>query len=306
MKYCKKCGTAYEGSPKFCKKCGALLVGQEKKEKKSGKFFVIITVLAVILAVAGGGVFLASQFLIKDSQEEEMQEESLSEEEDKKGQGKEQQATKEKETQKEEAAEEEQLTEEEKAREEEKKKEEEEQAELWKKYEEQEKAEAAAQAEAERKETEAAAQGQTETITEMHQVLENSDVESEVLRIRVIFTECIEKSNNGTYQKVPIEGGYNAWFDGDELRMINTTADTTTSSYERIFNYENGKLIFAYLKQSGTESRLYYKDGNVFRWSYPETTQIQDNNFGNPEFVDNGIKGMELGMELYNTAMSAK
>ncbi|MCI6421973.1 MAG: zinc ribbon domain-containing protein [Firmicutes bacterium] len=304
MKYCKKCGTAYEESPKFCKKCGALLGGQEKKEKKSKKFVVILAVLVVVLVVAGGGIFFASQFLREDRQEEEIEKEEKTEsEEDLEEKEKEQQDTKEEEIQEEEATEEDPLTEEEKAREEEKKREEEEQAELWKKYEEQEKAEAEAQA---KQEKEAAAQNENTAITEMHQVLENSEVEGEVLRIRAIFTECIEKSNSGSYQKVAIEGGYNAWFDGDVLKMINTTAETTTSSYERIFNYENGQLIFAYLKQDGNESRLYYKDGNIFRWSYPETTQIQDNNFSNPDFVENGISGMKLGMELYQTAMDVK
>lgn len=73
-------------------------------------------------------------------------------------------------------------------------------------------------------------------------------------------------------------------------------------SYERIFVYEDGTLIFAYLKEDGNESRLYYKDDNIFRWSYPKNTDIHDNDFENPEFIQNGMDGRTLGYELYSKA----
>lgn len=137
----------------------------------------------------------------------------------------------------------------------------------------------------------------------MHQVLSDDEVEAEVLRIRAIFSEQMENCNNNLYERVHMEDGYVAWFEDGELRTITTSPEVTSEDYERIFTYEDGKLIFAYFLDDGKANRLYYKDDNIFRWSYPETTQIQDNNFSNPDFVANGVYGREVGYKLYGLAM---
>lgn len=297
MKICKKCGANYEGGEKFCKVCGQPLeetevskqalnpiVPQKPKKSKIG-IYILIVVLLGLLSCGAGVAVKAMQDKQQKEQERREEQEAKEEKNAEKTEEKEGEVTEKESADKE--TEEAEKTEEELAAEEARKAEEAEQAELLKKYEEQERAEA-----------EAAAQ--------MHPVLADDEVEGEVLRIRVIFTECIEKSNSGAYEKVAMEEGYNAWFENDQLKMINTTVDTTTSSYERILIYENGKLIFAYLKENGNESRLYYKDDNIFRWSYPETTQIQDNNFENPDFIQNGINGRDLGYELYELALDAR
>lgn len=145
--------------------------------------------------------------------------------------------------------------------------------------------------------------GSYEQPEEMHQVLSDDEVEAEVLRIRAIFSEQMESCNNNLYERVHMEDGYVAWFEDGELRTITTSPEVTSEDYERIFTYEDGKLIFAYFLDDGKANRLYYKDDNIFRWSYPETTQIQDNNFSNPDFVANGVYGREVGYKLYGLAM---
>lgn len=293
MKICRKCGAKYEGEQKFCKVCGQPLEelkvsksiqkqGVTPKAKKGKKriYMLIFALLIALLGGAGGAVKI-----MQDKRQEEQREEKL---EEKKRKKEEKEAkvenTEEKEKEEKEAKEENtEEKEQEQEVEEAKKTEEAEQAELLKEYEKQEQADA---------------------VSQMYPVLADDEVEGEVLRIRGIFTECMENSN--TYQKVAMKEGYNAWFENGQLKMINTTVETTTDSYERIFIYENEKLIFAYLKENGNESRLYYKDDNVFRWSYPETTQIQDNNFENPEFVQNGIAGRNLGYDLYKLALEQR
>lgn len=143
---------------------------------------------------------------------------------------------------------------------------------------------------------------ESEEVMTFSQVLADDEIEAEVLRIRAIFTEQMEKCSNQLYERVPMLDGYVAWFEDGVLRTITTSPDVTSENYERIFTYENGKLIFAYFVDDGNQSRLYYKDDNLFRWSYPETTQIQDNNFSNPDFVANGLYGINVGYELYNLA----
>lgn len=143
---------------------------------------------------------------------------------------------------------------------------------------------------------------ESEEVMTFSQVLADDEIEAEVLRIRAIFTEQMEKCSNQLYERVPMLDGYVAWFEDGVLRTITTSSDVTSENYERIFTYENGKLIFAYFVDDGNQSRLYYKDDNLFRWSYPETTQIQDNNFSNPDFVANGLYGINVGYELYNLA----
>lgn len=138
---------------------------------------------------------------------------------------------------------------------------------------------------------------------EMCQVLADEEIEAEVLRIRAIFTEQMENAASGAYDCKLMENGYIAWFKNGELQTITTSAEVTSENYERIFNYENGKLIFAYFVDDGNQSRLYYKDDNIFRWSYPDTTQIYDNDFSNPDFIENGIYGRDVGYDLYRKAL---
>lgn len=301
MKICKKCGMEYEDNNRFCKKCGAEL--KEVKEKQPGKkkgSILVIAVVAVLAAALLGGGFLGYRFLREKQEELERVEEELAmkeeeEAEEKKDEKKEEKEKREEDKKKAEEEKEQAL------KEEKKRAEAEEQEELLKEYEEQERAER------EQEEKENTAQAQADagvTDSSMHQVLsDGGEVEAEVLRIRGIFTECMEKAGSGVYQNKKLEGGYNAWFDGEELKMINSIPEVTDEAYERIFIFENGYLIFAYQQDNGNQNRLYYKDGNIFRWSYPESSQIRDNKFDNPEFVQNGIDGWNQAYELYNLAI---
>ena len=95
-------------------------------------------------------------------------------------------------------------------------------------------------------------------------VIPNDEVENEISYIREIFNDEMEKASAGSYSEVELDNGMIAWYEGEELRVVQTNAETTTAAYEKIFNYYQDKLIFVYVKDQGMEHRLYYKDDNLF------------------------------------------
>lgn len=272
MKKCWRCGAKLEGDEIFCPVCGMKL----KRESKA-KFFLIG---GILIGVVLGAVLITSGMLLENKSAKiggwvETEVKNLAETE---------------EIQKESTNETEKV-----------------QAESKKNPESSEQTESMRQTESSRQteslpQTESLQQTENyEQSEEMHQVLADDEVEEEVLRIRAIFTEQMEKCD-GTYERMLLQDGYVAWFEEGELQTITTSPEVTSEDYERIFTYEDGKLIFAYFLDDGKENRLYYKDDNIFRWSYPEATQIQDNNFSNPDFVANGVYGRKVGYELYRLA----
>ena len=278
MKKCWRCGAKLEGDEIFCPVCGMKL----KRESKA-KFFLIG---GILIGVVLGAVLITSGMLLEKKSAEiggwvETEVKNLAETE---------------EIQKESANETEKV-----------------QVENKKNLESCEQTESMRQAESSGQtenlqqtesfeQTESLQQaGDYEQLEEMHQVLADDEVEEEVLRIRAIFTEQMEKCD-GTYERILLQDGYVAWFEEGELQTITTSPEVTSEDYERIFTYEDGKLIFAYFLDDGKENRLYYKDDNIFRWSYPEATQMQDNNFSNPDFVAKGLYGRRVGYELYRLA----
>ena len=84
--------------------------------------------------------------------------------------------------------------------------------------------------------------------------------------------------------------------------VIKTRVEDVTDAYEEIYNFEDGKLIFAFEKRDGKESRFYYKDDSLFRWCYPDYETRHDNEYENPEFISQGTAYQARGYDLYYQA----
>lgn len=97
--------------------------------------------------------------------------------------------------------------------------------------------------------------------------LENSDIEDEVLRIRGIYNEIVQKRTNGQYTESDVTDGVTAYTENGEVRCIIAKKGVDGVPYARYYYFENGSLIFAYL-EAGDSHRLYFNNGRLFRWRY--------------------------------------
>ncbi|MGI6006510.1 MAG: hypothetical protein ACOX8E_03345 [Ruminococcus sp.] len=139
---------------------------------------------------------------------------------------------------------------------------------------------------------------------EMKQAVANEDVEAETLHVREVFNEQVACTASGGYEPVDLGNGFTAWLDRGKIMVIKTRVEDVTETYEEIYNFEEGKLIFAFDKKDGTESRFYYKDDSLFRWCYPDFETQHDNEYDNPEFVSQGTVYQNRGYDLYALAES--
>ena len=136
-------------------------------------------------------------------------------------------------------------------------------------------------------------------------VMSEAQIEDEILRIREIWTKDRNAISNGTYQKKDIAVGITAFFDGNELKMIEIK-NIDTISTQRIYQFENGHLIFAFIEGASAE-RLYYKNGTMFRWRHTPDSSRND-------FTDYDMRhdlsdylywqnfALEEGLAVYNQA----
>jgi hypothetical protein len=108
------------------------------------------------------------------------------------------------------------------------------------------------------------------------------DVEGEVLRIRELWTADRLSIEAGEYAATTLDSGVTAYSDNGELKMIEVVAGTYGIEFLRIYQYENGQLIFAYY-ESGEQDRLYFLDSWLFRWRYTDSNGEVVNHDNEPE-----------------------
>lgn len=137
---------------------------------------------------------------------------------------------------------------------------------------------------------------------EYQQVVADEQVEGEILEVRAVFTEQMEKCDDGSYEPMDLGNGMTAWLSNQEICVVMTNASLVTSTNEKIFTYLDGRLIFAYHNEGGLQHRVYYKEDNPFRWSYPTSEDIRDNAFEDPQFISESRKYQEEGYEYYDLA----
>lgn len=95
----------------------------------------------------------------------------------------------------------------------------------------------------------------------------NADVEDEVLRIRGIYNEIVQKRTNGQYMESAVKDGVTMYTENGEVQCIIAKKGVDGVPYARYYYFENGSLIFAYL-EAGDSHRLYFNNGRLFRWRY--------------------------------------
>ena len=145
--------------------------------------------------------------------------------------------------------------------------------------------------------------GSKRAIGEYQKTVPDDQVEEEVLAVRAVFTEQMENCDNGVYQPLDLGNGMTAWLSGQQVCVVMTNASLVTDTNEKIFDYQDGKLIFAYHNEGGLQHRIYYKDENPFRWSYPTSADIRDNAFEDSSFISESRKYQQEGYEYYDMAM---
>lgn len=136
----------------------------------------------------------------------------------------------------------------------------------------------------------------------MRQLVADEEVEAQTLHVREVFNEQVACTAAGTYEQADLGNGFTAWLDCGKIMVIKTRVEDVTDAYEEIYNFEDGKLIFAFEKRDGKESRFYYKDDSLFRWCYPDYETRHDNEYENPEFISQGTAYQARGYDLYYQA----
>lgn len=125
------------------------------------------------------------------------------------------------------------------------------------------------------KESEQPKQQVMEEVKESEQLIETSNeeamdsqsLEAEVLRIRDIWNAGRKAMEEKQYVVSTIAEGIEVYSSNGDIRMIEIEANINGTSYSRIYNFSQGRLIFAFLEE-GDAHRLYYKDKKLFRWKY--------------------------------------
>lgn len=85
----------------------------------------------------------------------------------------------------------------------------------------------------------------------MKQLVADEEVEAQTLHVREVFNEQVACTAAGTYEQADLGNGFTAWLDCGKIMVIKTRVEDVTDAYEEIYNFEDGKLIFAFEKEMG-------------------------------------------------------
>lgn len=108
-------------------------------------------------------------------------------------------------------------------------------------------------------------------------MLSEPDIEDEVLRIREVYNDIVSNVNGKKYASKTIENKVVAYYDSNgEVKHIQVSKGYESYNYSRFYYFENNKLMFAYVESSDSH-RLYFKDQNLFRWRYTDTSNNATN-----------------------------
>lgn len=136
--------------------------------------------------------------------------------------------------------------------------------------------------------------------------LTNEEIEAEVLRIRAVWTENQNAISNKQYRKEDLNFWYDAYYDGNDLKEITVKAGLV-SKFTTTWQVEDGQLTFAFYDSVEETNRLYFKDGQLFRWIYAtkkdgkeQKQTIYDNAFDKELFIaweEQAFKGNGIDLE---------
>jgi hypothetical protein len=115
-----------------------------------------------------------------------------------------------------------------------------------------------------------------------------SDVEAEVSRIRSIWTADREAIAAGSYEVRSLGNGVTGYYENGVLQNVEVARGTNGLDYLRIFQYDNGTLIFAYY-EGVDQNRLYFINDYLFRWRFTSAGGDEVNHDNEPtsqQFLD--------------------
>ena len=128
-------------------------------------------------------------------------------------------------------------------------------------------------------------------------MLADESIEAEITRVRGIWQTDREAMAAGQYEEISLGGGMKAFLDHGQVKMIEVTRNTGDSAYARTYNFEDGKLIFAYLEGDDAH-RLYFWQENLFRWRHsPDARDAnQAENYDNRHDLDRYLELQEFAL----------
>lgn len=118
--------------------------------------------------------------------------------------------------------------------------------------------------------------------------LSEPEVESEVLRIRKVWTEDQNAANAGEFHVYTDAKGIKYYSEDEHTKLV-IVPKGVFGDYNITFQIEDGEITFAYYVNNKEQNRLYFKYMTLFRWN--ETTAdkhavMHDNEFENQQFID--------------------
>lgn len=122
-----------------------------------------------------------------------------------------------------------------------------------------------------------------------------SQVEDMVKQVRASWTRDREAMDAGRYDKRS-ESTMDVYENNGEIVMIEVGVGNENNPYSATYEFEDGKLIFAYYVGEGREYRLYYRNDSLFRLN----TQVDGKQTIKDAAYDDEEFGQWHKMGLYN------
>ena len=130
-----------------------------------------------------------------------------------------------------------------------------------------------------------------------------SKVEDMVKQVRASWTRDREAMDAGRYDKRS-ESTMDVYEDNEEIVMIEVGIRNENNPYSATYEFEDGKLIFAYYVGEGREYRLYYHNDSLFRLNTQVDGKqtIKDAAYEDEEFIQWHKMGLYNAYLLYQVA----
>lgn len=124
-----------------------------------------------------------------------------------------------------------------------------------------------------------------------------------VKQVRASWTRDREAMDAGRYDKRS-ESTMDVYEDNGEIVMIEVRAGNENNPYSATYEFEDGKLIFAYYVGEGREYRLYYHNDSLFRLNTQVDGKqtIKDASYEDEEFIQWHKMGLYNAYLLYQAA----
>ena len=128
-----------------------------------------------------------------------------------------------------------------------------------------------------------------------------------VKTVRESWTRDRNAIDAGIYVKSALEGGADVYSNGGEIVMIEAPAGFGGEACARTFEYEGGKLIFAFYTGEGQEYRMYFHNDTMFRLDsrVHGSRSVLDAAYEDQDFRQWHGAALSQGYELYRMAGGA-